>query len=273
PLSGARARTGSARRPDPTGRAGGPAGRRPRRGAPIARVAPHQHTLRRLRLRPRDPGRPGARGSPRRADGTRHGTVCATRGRLCPCRHRRRQGDRRACGRPRVIPGRSLEPRRETAYTAVVPGRVEYVTTSDGVRIAYANRGRGRTVVWMPPLPARHLELEWSQSGDRRWLEWLANRYSLVQYDPRGLGLSERAVTTYDLDAFERDLDAVVKRVATDAVILFAKVNSGPLAIAYAAHHPDRVSHLILYCATPRVVEGIGPHLDALVALAQQDWE
>jgi hypothetical protein len=64
---------------------------------------------------------------------------------------------------------------------------VEYVTTSDGVRIAYAKRGRGPAVVWMPPLPARHVELEWEQPGDRRWLEGLAGRYTLVQYDPRGL--------------------------------------------------------------------------------------
>src|SRR5262245_5304628 len=61
-----------------------------------------------------------------------------------------------------------------------VPARVEYVTTSDGVRIAYAKRGRGPIVVWMPPLPARHVELEWEQPGDCRWLEWLAGRYTLV---------------------------------------------------------------------------------------------
>ncbi len=125
----------------------------------------------------------------------------------------------------------------------------------------------------MPPIPARHIELEWQQPGDRRWLEWLANRYTLVQYDPRGMGLSDRAVESYSLDAFERDLDAVVSRVATGAVSLVAKVNSGPLAIAYAARHPERVSQLVLWCATARVGEGVGAHLDALIALAQRDWD
>jgi len=150
---------------------------------------------------------------------------------------------------------------------------VEYVTTSDGVRIAYAKHGSGPSVVWMPPLPARHLELEWEQPGDRRWLEWLASRYTLIQYDPRGLGLSDRAATSFTLDAFERDLHAVIERAASGGAILVAKVNSGALAISYAAHHPELVSHLVLWCATPRFAEGIGSHLDGLVALAERDWD
>ena len=147
------------------------------------------------------------------------------------------------------------------------------MTTSDGVRIAYAKRGRGPAVVWMPPLPARHVELEWEQPGDRRWLEWLAGHYTLVQYDPRGLGLSDRTVACFSLDAFERDIEAVVDRVAAGPVVLFAKVNAGPLAIAYAVRHPERVSHLVLWCATTRLADGIGNHLDALRGLAEQDWE
>jgi pimeloyl-ACP methyl ester carboxylesterase len=154
-----------------------------------------------------------------------------------------------------------------------VHARVEYVKASDGVRIAYAMRGRGPAVIWMPPLPARHVELEWEQQGDRRWLEWLASRYTLVQYDPRGLGLSDRTVTSFSLDAFERDLHPVVERVARDGVILFAKVNAGALAISYAARHPELVSQLVLWCATPRFGEGIGSHLDGLVALAERDWD
>src|SRR5262249_33862263 len=125
----------------------------------------------------------------------------------------------------------------------------------------------------MPPLPARHVELEWEQPGDRRWLEWLASRYTLVQYDPRGFRLPDRSVTSFSLDAFERDIEAVVERATDDPVIVVAKVNAGPLAIAYAARHPERVSHLILWCATTRLAEGIGSHLDALRGLAEQDWE
>src|SRR4029453_3736707 len=41
----------------------------------------------------------------------------------------------------------------------------------------------------------------------------------------------------------------------------------------YAARHPERVSHLILWCATTRMADGIRPHLDALLALAERDWD
>ena len=78
---------------------------------------------------------------------------------------------------------------------------------------------------------------------------------------------------SYDLDALELDVDAVIQRVASGPAILFAKVNAAPIAIRYAARHPERVSHLILWCATPRMADGIGTHLDALVALAERDWE
>jgi pimeloyl-ACP methyl ester carboxylesterase len=125
----------------------------------------------------------------------------------------------------------------------------------------------------MPPLPARHIELEWAAPDEGRWLELLARGRTLVQYDPRGLGLSDRAAIEYSLAALERDLDAVVERTAPDGVALFAAVNSGALALAYAAHHPERVSHLILWCCTPRGMEGIGQHLDALLGLVDRDWE
>jgi pimeloyl-ACP methyl ester carboxylesterase len=122
---------------------------------------------------------------------------------------------------------------------------VAYVTTADGVRIAWATHGRGRPIVSMPPLPFRHIELEWESPEDGRWLERLAARHRLVQYDPRGMGLSDRNVTAYSLDALLLDLDAVVQSLP-EPPALFAAVNSGPLAIVYAARHPERVSHLVL---------------------------
>jgi pimeloyl-ACP methyl ester carboxylesterase len=154
-----------------------------------------------------------------------------------------------------------------------VPLPATYVTTADGVRIAWATRGRGRPVVSMPPIPFRHLELEWEAPDDRRWLERLAARHLLVQYDPRGMGLSERGITTFSLDTFLLDVDAVVECLAPEPVALFAAVNTGPLAIAYAVRRPERVSHLVLWCSSPRAGEGLGSRLDALVGLVGHDWE
>ncbi len=154
-----------------------------------------------------------------------------------------------------------------------VPRSVTYVTAADGVRIACATHGRGRPLISMPPIPFRHVELEWESAEDRRWLERLAERHLLVQYDPRGMGLSERDVTTFSLEGLLLDLDAVVASLAPEAVALFAAVNTAPLAIAYAVRHPARVSHLVLWCTSPRVGETMGPYLDTLVGLMAQDWD
>src|SRR5215470_20392645 len=103
--------------------------------------------------------------------------------------------------------------------------RIEYTTASDGVRIAFARSGRGPLLVSMPPLPFRHVALEWELPEDRRWLERLARACTVVQYDPRGLGLSQRGITSYSLDALLLDVDALLERVAPKGAALFACVN------------------------------------------------
>src|SRR5262249_56644488 len=98
--------------------------------------------------------------------------------------------------------------------------------------------------------------VEGERRGERRGLDGRASRYTLLQYDPRGLGLSDPSVTSFSLEAFERDLHAVIERAAGDGAIVFAKVNSGAQAIAYAVHHPELVSNLVLWCATPALGKG-----------------
>ena len=71
----------------------------------------------------------------------------------------------------------------------------------------------------------------------------------LVRYDSRGSGLSDRDVSDFSLDAMMLDLEAVVDRVGLKKFALYGQIQSGPVATAYAARHPERVSHLILWCS------------------------
>ena len=150
---------------------------------------------------------------------------------------------------------------------------VHYATSAGGARIAYATHGSGLPIVCMPPLPLRHVELEWQLPEDRRWLERLNPGRKLIRYDPRGLGLSERRVEDFSLDAFVGDVAAVVDAVGDARVALFAGMNSAPIAIAYAIRNPERVSHLILWCAVSRVADALSPQLTTLLALAEKDWQ
>ena len=67
-----------------------------------------------------------------------------------------------------------------------------------------------------------------------------------MRYDPRGNGLSDRDATDLTLDALVGDLEAVVDALGIDEMVLYAVTFGGPIAMTYAARHPERVSRLIL---------------------------
>ncbi len=152
--------------------------------------------------------------------------------------------------------------------------RIQYATTKDGVSIAFWALGEGTPLVQMPSFPFSHVQLEWQLPGWRGWYERLAERRMLVRYDNRGNGLSDRDVTDFSLDALLLDLEAVVDRLGLERLALFGPLNSGPVAIAYAARHPEKVSHLVLWCSYARGSDYYeSPQVQALRALRDKDWD
>jgi class 3 adenylate cyclase len=82
-------------------------------------------------------------------------------------------------------------------------------------------------------------------------------------------------VSDFSLDAHVLDLEAVVDRLSLDNFALLAGVHAGPVAITYASRHPERVSHLVLYCSFARASEFFrsSPEVQALQALHDKDWD
>jgi class 3 adenylate cyclase len=151
--------------------------------------------------------------------------------------------------------------------------RIQYAKTKDGVNIAFYTLGEG-----MPPLvlvqPSLQLQLEWQVAGFREWYERLADKRRVVRYDGRGRGLSDRDVTDFSLDAQVLDLETVVDRMGLERFALLGVFTSGPVAIAYAARHVNRISHLILWCSWARASDAYRTaRAQALVALRSKDWE
>jgi class 3 adenylate cyclase/pimeloyl-ACP methyl ester carboxylesterase len=153
--------------------------------------------------------------------------------------------------------------------------RIQYAKTEDGVSIAYWTLGEGKPLVAMPPtLPLSHVQLEWHVPEFRRWYQRLSEGRMLVRYDGRGAGLSDRDAADYSLEAHVLDLKAVVKRLALDTFALCGTIDSGPVAIAFAARYPERVSHLVLWCSYARAQDyWQSPRVAALVSLVDKDWE
>jgi pimeloyl-ACP methyl ester carboxylesterase/DNA-binding CsgD family transcriptional regulator len=99
-----------------------------------------------------------------------------------------------------------------------------------------------RTANWFT-----HLELDWDSTIWRHWFEALADGRTLVRYDPRGSGLSDRNVDDFSLEAWISDLKAVVDAAGLRRFPLLGLCQGGVVAAAFAARHPERVSRLILY--------------------------
>jgi pimeloyl-ACP methyl ester carboxylesterase/DNA-binding CsgD family transcriptional regulator len=150
--------------------------------------------------------------------------------------------------------------------------RIRYAITVDGVSIAFWTLGKGEPLLYMAGGPWGHVEL-WDIPECRRWYERLAQERMLVRYDVRGTGFSERDVSDHSLDALVSDAEAVVDRLDLDRFDMFGAFDAGPVAIAYAARHPEQVSRLILWCSWARTSDIRSPRIRAWLGLIDQDWE
>jgi pimeloyl-ACP methyl ester carboxylesterase len=128
---------------------------------------------------------------------------------------------------------------------------IRFCTSRDGVRIAYATCGEGPPLVRAGHI-VTHLEADWDCLVWRPLLEELSHRHTLVRYDLRGCGLSDREGVEFSFDKFVEDLDAVIEAVGLERCALLGVSGGGAPAVAYAVAHPEKVSHLILYGAFTR---------------------
>ena len=124
--------------------------------------------------------------------------------------------------------------------------QIRICTASDGVRIAYAVAGSG------PPLVKAanyltHLEHDWNSPVWQHWWQGLSETHQLIRYDARGSGLSDWNVTSYSMDDWVRDLEAVLDALNLDHIALLGISQGASVCVAYAVKHPERVSHLVLY--------------------------
>ena len=122
---------------------------------------------------------------------------------------------------------------------------VTFCRSSDGVNLAVATCGSGfpivKTGTWLT-----HVQHDWDSPIWSPLFQRLTDRFRLVRYDPRGCGLSERDTACISFDGFVRDLEAVTDSLGLERFALLGTSQGAAVSIAYAARHPDRVSHLVL---------------------------
>jgi len=154
--------------------------------------------------------------------------------------------------------------------------RIQYCTAPDGVNLAFCTEGEGPPLVYMPTFGVvGHLQVEALMPRGRQMLQYLTERMQVIRYDRRGQGLSDREPADDSLDAQVSDLNTILDRIGVDRVALYGQVFAGPVAIAFAARHPERVSHLILINTVANMPEGYAdsPRARGLAALLEHDFE
>ena len=122
-----------------------------------------------------------------------------------------------------------------------------FCASPDGLRLAYAVEGEGAPLVkagtWMT-----HLDFDRESPVWRHWVRELSRGHTLLRYDRRGCGLSDRQFDGIpSLETHVGDLAAVVDAAGFERFALLGLSGGGPIAIEYAAAHPERVSKLVLY--------------------------
>lgn len=123
---------------------------------------------------------------------------------------------------------------------------IRFCKSSDGVDLAMALYGAGppfvKAATWLT-----HVEFDHASAFDRALINEFAPAFRYVTYDARGCGLSQRRVDDVSLEAWVRDLEAVVNALALDRFPLLGISQGAAVAVAYAARHPERVSRLVLF--------------------------
>ena len=130
--------------------------------------------------------------------------------------------------------------------------RIRFLRTTDGVTLAWAEAGKGPTLVkaanWLT-----HLEYEWESPLWRHWIHFFSDHFRFVRYDERGCGMTDREVAEISVDRWLGDLEEVTAAAAPDEALTLLGISQGAAAcIAYAVRHPERVARMILYGAYAR---------------------
>jgi pimeloyl-ACP methyl ester carboxylesterase/DNA-binding CsgD family transcriptional regulator len=132
------------------------------------------------------------------------------------------------------------------------PQRIQYLRASDGVQLAWADAGSGPVLVkaanWLA-----HLEDEWESPVWGHWIRFLCRHFRLVRHDERGCGMSDWEADDLSQERRVADLETVIAGAGlTERFALLGISQGGAVCLEYAARHPERVSHLVLYGAFAR---------------------
>jgi pimeloyl-ACP methyl ester carboxylesterase len=125
-----------------------------------------------------------------------------------------------------------------------------------------------------------HLEIDWELPPYRKYYERLAEFTRVIIFDKRGMGMSDRVPGATSLEVRMDDIRVVLDAVGSERAAIMGESEGGPLAMLFAAAHPERTVALILQGSEVRERtddewpwgESTQEEFDASVASVPERW-
>lgn len=122
----------------------------------------------------------------------------------------------------------------------------QYARSGD-LHIAFQVFGDGTLDLMLVRGYATHMDLSWEWPEFRRMMDRLSGFARVILFDKRGTGLSDPVEDPPSLEDRMDDVRAVMDAAGSDRAALWGFSEGGAMAMLFAATHPDRTSHLVLY--------------------------
>ena len=134
---------------------------------------------------------------------------------------------------------------------------VQYAANGD-VHLAYQVVGQGPVDLLFIHGFLSHLEVAWDNPEFAEFFTTLGRGLRVILFDKRGVGLSDRPPGAPTLEETIADARCVLAAAGATQAYVMGTSEGGAAAVLLAAMHPELVRGLILYAATPLVVQREG---------------
>ena len=132
-----------------------------------------------------------------------------------------------------------------------MPVKTRYTKSGD-LNIAFQVVGEGPPDLFYVPTWVGQVEVLVEEPSVHAFMERVCEFARVISFDRRGAGLSDPWLGVPTLEEQMDDVLAVMAAAGSERTALMASLEGGPLAMLFAATHPDKVSALVLYCTFSR---------------------
>ncbi len=138
-----------------------------------------------------------------------------------------------------------------------------HTASINGIRLHYVTGGQGEPIVLLPGWP-------------QTWYAWrkvmptLAQHYTVIALDMRGLGDSDKPKSGYDSRTVAADIYSLVGKLGLKRIFLVGHDLGSWVAYAYAAAYPDSVRRLVVLDAA---IPGVTPEQAFQLSRESKTWQ